>query len=122
MDFTRKARWEKDGHRTPQPQKSTYAGGGSRESVRMALAYAAFNKLEVLVANIQNAYLQALSSEKHYIICEHKFGLENIGKRALIKRALYGGKASRFDFWRHLCSCMNFSQNISCPADHDIWM
>jgi len=25
MDFTRKARWVKDGHRTPNPKTSTYA-------------------------------------------------------------------------------------------------
>ena len=26
MDFTRKARWVKDGHRTPEPELSTFAG------------------------------------------------------------------------------------------------
>ena len=26
MDFTRKARWVKDGHRTPDPKRSDYAG------------------------------------------------------------------------------------------------
>ena len=33
MDFTRKARWVKDVHRTPDPTTSSYAGVVSRESV-----------------------------------------------------------------------------------------
>ena len=33
MDFTRKARWVLDGHKTPDPVGSKYAGVGSRESV-----------------------------------------------------------------------------------------
>lgn len=36
MDFTWKARWVKDGHRTPDPITSSYAGVVSRESVRIA--------------------------------------------------------------------------------------
>ena len=35
MDFTRKARWVLDGHKTPDPVGSTYAGVVSRESVRI---------------------------------------------------------------------------------------
>ena len=33
MDFTRKARWVLDGHKTPDPVGSKYAGVVSRESV-----------------------------------------------------------------------------------------
>ena len=33
MDFTRKARWVLDGHKTPDPVASKYAGVVSRESV-----------------------------------------------------------------------------------------
>ena len=33
MDFTRKARWVVDGHKTPGPVGSKYAGVVSRESV-----------------------------------------------------------------------------------------
>jgi hypothetical protein len=41
MDFTRKARWVLDGHKTANPIGSTYAGVVSRESVQIALTYAA---------------------------------------------------------------------------------
>ena len=80
MDFTRKARWVLDGHKTPDPVGSTYAGVVSRESVRIAFTYAALNNLDVWAADIQNAYLQPPSSQKHYIVCGAEFGLENVGK------------------------------------------
>ena len=80
MTLERKARWVKDGHKTPEPENSTYAGVVSRDSVRIALTYAALNNLDVCACDIQNAYLQAPSSEKHYIICGPEFGLENVGK------------------------------------------
>ena len=75
MDFTRKARWVKDGHRTPDPTTSAYAGVVSRDSVRVALTYAELMNLEVMVADIQNSYLQAPLSEKYYTICGPEFGL-----------------------------------------------
>ena len=93
MDFTRKARWVLDGHKTPNPIGSTYAGVVSRDSIRIAFTYTALNGLDVFAADIRNAYLQAPSSQKDYILCGPEFGIENVGKTALIRRALYGGKA-----------------------------
>ena len=122
MDFTRKARWVLDGHKQADPEGSTYAGVVSRESVRIALTYAALNGLNVCAADIRNAYLQAPSSNKDFIICGPEFGLENVGKVALIHRALYGGKSAGRDFRNHLRSCMHFLGFSSCPADPDVWM
>ena len=84
MNFTRKAKWVKDGHRTPKVIKSNYAGVVSRESVRIALTYAALNGLDVFAVDVQNAYLQAPSSEKHYVICGDEFDPEHNSKVALI--------------------------------------
>ena len=122
MDFTRKARWVKDGHKTPDPDWSTYAGFVTRDSVRIALTYAALNEVDVTAADIKNAYLQAPSSEKHFVICGNEFGMEHAGKIALIRRALYGGKSAGRDFWAHLRSCMDFLGFKSCKADPDVWM
>ena len=44
--------------------------------------------------DICNEYPLALSWETYYIIYGPEFGLENVGKRALISRALYGGKST----------------------------
>ncbi len=64
--------------------------------------YAALLGLPVIGADIRNAYLQAPSSEKHFIICGPEFGIENEGRVVLIWRALYGGKVAGRDFWHHL--------------------
>ena len=84
--------------------------------MRIALTYAALNKLDVFAANIRNAYLQAPSSQKDYIICGPEFGVENIGQTALIHRALYGGKAAGRDFRNHLCSCMEVPELQVMPG------
>ena len=85
MDFTRKARWVLDGQKTPNPIGSTYAGVVSRESIRISFTYVALNGLDVFAADVRNAYLQAPSSHKNYMTCGPEFGLENIGKIALIQ-------------------------------------
>ena len=73
----------------------TYAKVFSRDSVCIYLTYAALNKIDVLAADIQNAYLQANSSKKHYVICGAEFGLDNFGKIALIRQTLYGTCSSQ---------------------------
>ena len=122
MDFTCKARWVLDGHKTPDMEGSTYAGVVSRESIWIVFLYAALNGLDVFSADICNAYLQAPLSRKDYVICRAEFGIENIGHVGLIHRALYGGKSARKDFHNHLQLCMHYLKFSSCPADPDEWM
>ena len=122
MDFTRKARWVKDGHLTRDPEESNYAGVVSRESVRIAFTYAALNGLDVCAGDIKSAYLQAPSSEKHYIICGKEFPLEMQGRVAIIRRALYGGKSAGADYWKHMRTCMEHLKFRPCKADPDVWM
>lgn len=69
MDFTRKARWVLDGHKNPNPIGSTYTGVVSRESVRIAFTYVALNNLNLFADDVRNAYFQAPSSQKDYIVC-----------------------------------------------------
>ena len=59
MGFQRKARWVKDGHRTPDPDTSSYAGVGSIESIRILLTRVALHGFPVMLADVRNAYLQA---------------------------------------------------------------
>ena len=122
MDMTRKARLVAEGHKTDDPAESTYAGVVSRETVRIALTYAALNGLSVEAADIQNAYLTAPTTEKFYIICGPEFGSENIGKTAIVTRALYGMKSAGRDFRNHLRDCMSHMKYSPCKADPDLWM
>ena len=41
----------------------------------LLFTYAALNELDVFAADVRNAYLQAPSSQKNYIVCGTKFGL-----------------------------------------------
>ena len=122
MSLERKARWVLDGHLTDDVSYSTYAGVVSRESIRIALTYAALNNLDVWSADIKNAYIQAPSSRKDYVVCGPEFGLENVGSIALIKRAVCGGKTSGRDFRNYLRRCMDDLKFVSCKADPDVWM
>ena len=122
MDFSRKSRWVLDGHKTPDPVGSTHAGVASRDSVRIGFTCAALNGLDAWAADIRNACLQAPSSQKDHIVCGPEFGLENVGKVALTKRALCGGKAAGRDFRNHLRACVRHLDFQSCLADPDVWM
>jgi hypothetical protein len=78
--------------------------------------------MNVCACDIQNAFLLAPSPEKHYIICGPEFGLENVGKYAIIVRALYGGKSAGADYWRHVRAAMTTMNFTTCKADPDVWM
>ena len=55
--FTRKTRLVKDGHCTQDLKRSNYARVVARDSIRIALTYAALIELEVTAAVVQNGYL-----------------------------------------------------------------
>ena len=120
MEFTRKARWVKDGHRNPYPESSSSAGVVSREIIRILLTHAAMHGVPIMAADVRNAYFQAPTSEKHFIICGPEFGIENIGNKALITRDLYGNKFSGRDFWHHFRSCMKFLGFESSYANPEV--
>jgi hypothetical protein len=67
-DFRRNARFVANGHITDTPHAMTYASVVSRESVRIALTLAALNYLDVKMADIENAYLPAPTTEKFWTV------------------------------------------------------
>ena len=54
MDFTRKSRQFKDGHHTPYPKTSSYAGFVSRNSIRISFTTGA---LQGFASDTINSYL-----------------------------------------------------------------
>jgi hypothetical protein len=58
-NFRRKARYVAGGHMTKTPTTLTYSSVVSRDSVRIALTVAALNDLDILVCDIEGAYLTA---------------------------------------------------------------
>ena len=77
--------------------------------------------LGVMAMETENAYLQAPSPEKDFIVCGAEFGSENVGKVAFITRALCGGKVTGRDFWHHFRDCMDHLGFTSCRADPNVW-
>lgn len=121
-DLTRKARFVAGGHMTDPPKDSTYSSVVSRDSVRIAFLVAALNDLDVLAADVQNAYLNAPTKEKVYTIAGLEFGPQNVGRPVLIVRALYGLKSSGARWRDHMAASLREAGFESCKADPDVWM
>jgi Reverse transcriptase (RNA-dependent DNA polymerase) len=102
MDLTRKARLVAGGHLTAPPDSLTYSGVVSKESVRLGLMIAQLNKLQVLMTDIGNAYLNAEVTEHYWVRAGPEFGPHLQGKTLLIVRALYGLKSAGAAWNHHL--------------------
>lgn len=83
-DFTRKARYVAGGHWTDTPTQLTYSSVLTRDSVRIGFLIAALNELDILAADIGNAYLQAPVREKVHTTAGPEFGPNNVGRIVLV--------------------------------------
>ncbi len=81
---------------------------------------AALNLLEVMAADIINAYITAPCKEKIWTTLTSEFG-NNKGKKAITVKALYGLKSADQAFRKHLADCMCSLDYKSCLADPDLW-
>ena len=66
--------------------------------------------------------MTAPTTEQFYIVCGPEFGSENVGKKAIVTRALYGMKSAGRDFRNHLRDCMEHMEYTPYMADPDVWM
>jgi hypothetical protein len=73
------------------------------------LLVAALNDLDVLGADVQNAFLTAPKKEKCWMIAGPKFGAEE-GKTFLVAKALYGLKLATFSFGSLVAVLIMFSR------------
>ena len=62
-----------DGHKIETQSSMTYKSVMSRELVRICLTIAALNGLEILTADIENAYLTTSCREKCWLIAGPEF-------------------------------------------------
>ena len=69
----RKAWLDAGGHMTDMPASVTYSSVVSRDSVRIAFIIAALNDLDIMSADIGNAYLNAPKKEKIWTVAGHEF-------------------------------------------------
>ena len=120
--FTRKSRLVANGSSTDPPKSNTYSTVVSRESVRIAFLLAALNDLDILAADVTNAYLNAPCREKIWCEAGPEFGA-NQGCVMKIVRALYGLKSSA-NAWRKMISdSLQDMGYESCRyVDPDVWL
>ena len=124
MDLTRKARCVAGGHvnKTIHPH-ATFSSVASRDSVRICLMLAALNDLDVLMADIGNAYLNAPCRERVHVKCGPElFGPDNEGKIAIVVRALYGLKSAGNAWRHHFSTCIQSDLGYTpTKADPDVY-
>ena len=88
MYLTRKARYVSGWHIANPPLSITYDSMVSCYSVRLAFLIPAFNDLDILSGDIQNAYLNAPTKEKLFF-CAGADCKSDQGKVLVTVRALY---------------------------------
>jgi hypothetical protein len=95
-DGRHKASLVADGHLTDIPLESVYSGVVSLRGFRIELFLDELNQLELWASDIGNAYLEAFTSEKVYIIAGPEFE-EREGHILNISRALMGYEVAVLD-------------------------
>lgn len=120
-NFRRKARYCADGHKTQTPAAVTYSTVVGRDSVRIMLLIAALNDLDILGADVKNAFLTAPNLEKCWMKAGPEFGSEE-GKTFIVRRALYGLKSASASFRAFLAEKLEMMGFTSSIGDPDVWM
>jgi hypothetical protein len=92
------------------------------DSVRLAFLIAALNDLDILSADIGNAYLNASTREKVHTTCGIEFGQPDQGCIAIITHALYGLKSSGAAWRTMFAGTLQDLQFRSTLADADVWL
>ena len=119
-DGRHKARCGADGHLTDTPVDSIYAGVVSLRGFQMCLFLAELNDMEAYATDIENAYLEAYTSEKLVIRAGKAFG-DQEGHLLIISKALYGLCSSGLRFNELLGKCLTKLGFKRSMCEADIW-
>ena len=120
-DGRHKARLVAGGHLTDPNTESVYSGVVSLRGIRLIVFLAELNSLELWGADVGNAYLEAKTKEKVYIVAGPEFGpLE--GHTLLIDKALYGLRSSGLCWHQRFSDVLRDMGFSPSKAEADIWM
>ena len=119
-DLRRKARMVAGGHMTTAGNDS-YSGVVSLRSIRICLLLGELNDLKIGAGDVGNAYLEAYTQEKVYIIAGPEFG-ELEGHTLVIVKALYGLRTSGARYHEKFAETLRDMGFTPSLADPDVWM
>ena len=118
-----KARIVAGGHLTDAPLESVYSGVVSFRGVRTCIFLAELNDLQVWQTDIGNAYLEAYTKEKVYVVAGPEFGAVNLaGHILIISKALYGLKSSGLRWYERFADVLRKMEFSPCPVEPEVWM
>ena len=120
-DGRRKSRLVAGGHLTEVPTESVYSSVVSLRGVRIVIFLAELNELKIWQTDVGNAYLEAKTDEKVYVIAGPEFG-EKEGHVFVIKKALYGLKSSGLRWHERFADILRSMKFFPCKAEPDIWI
>ena len=109
------------GHLNPDPIDSIYSGVVSTRSLRLSIFLAKLSNVKVCAADIGNAYLEATTKEKLYIVAGPEFE-EIQGHILVIHKALYGLNSSCLR-WSHEIHDIILELNFRpCKTHPCVWL
>jgi hypothetical protein len=120
-DGRHKARFVGSGHLTNVPTESVYSGVVSLQRVCMVTFLSELNGMELWATDTGNAYLEAYTAEKLYIVAGPEFG-ELEGHMLIISKAPYALRSSRLRWHERFSQCLREMGFEPCKAEPDIWM
>ena len=121
FDGRHKARLVAHGHLTPEPIENIYSGAVSLRNLRLVRFLGKLNNLELWGADIGNAYLEAFTDEKLYIVAGPEFQ-ELEGYILIFLKALYGLKSSGKRWAEVIHGILRDMKFLPSKADPCIWL
>ena len=120
-DGRRKSLFVAGGHMTEPPRDSVYSSVASLRSIRVVSFLAELNGLELMAADVGNAYLEAKTKEKVAFVAGSEFGpLE--GHVMVVEKALYGLRSSGARFHDKFADTLLDLGFLPSKADPDVWL
>ncbi len=116
-----KARLVAGGHLTDTPIDSVYSSVVSLRGIRILVFLGELNECEVWATDIGNAYLEAYTKEKVYIIAGPEFE-ELEGHTLVISKALYGLCSSGLRWSEKFADVLRDMGFFLSKGERDVWM